>query len=243
MRFFAALGFLTAIPIPLRRAFSPVEIGRSIAYFPVVGLMLGLILVGLDVMLDRVLPSLVANTLLLAALVALTGALHLDGWMDCCDALLGFKSPEARLRILREPQIGAFGVAGAVLLLLVKFAALASLTGSARSIALLLAPTCSRWGMAYAIIAYPYARGASGKGSAFKEHARRIDLLIATLVALAIAIVSANVWGIVLIGIAWLVTIGMARFAIVRISGLTGDVYCTINEMIEVTLWLILTIH
>jgi len=97
--------------------------------------------------------------------------------------------------------------------------------------------------MAYAIIAYPYARGASGKGSAFKEHARRIDLLIATLVALAIAIVSANVWGIVLIGIAWLVTIGMARFAIVRISGLTGDVYGTINEMIEVTLWLILTIH
>ncbi len=243
MRLFAALGFLTSIPSAPNRVFTPVQVGRALAYFPVVGLILGLILFDLDYFLSRVFPGLVANALLIAAYIALTGALHLDGWMDCCDALFGHKTIEARLCIMREPQIGAFGVAGGLSLVLVKFAALTSLAGDARVLALIVVPTLARWAIAYALFVYPYARGTTGKGSAFKEHARRIDLMIATLIAFIVAIIGANLIGVALIAMAWLIVVAVARFAIVRIEGMTGDVYGALVELIETTLWVALTIR
>ncbi|MBI5301253.1 MAG: adenosylcobinamide-GDP ribazoletransferase [Chloroflexi bacterium] len=240
MRLLAALSFLTSIPI--RREFTPNQVGRSLAFFPVVGALLGAILVALDVVLARVFPSLVVNAGLLVATILLTAALHLDGWMDCCDGLFGHKTLDARLRIMREPQVGAFGVAGGVLMVLLKFAALASLTSPLRTLALVIAPVFSRWAMAYAVFVYPYGR-ASGKGSVFKENARRVDLIIATILALAFTLPLVGGVAIAILGLAWLIAILVARFAIARIEGLTGDVYGAINECVEVLLWLMLTIQ
>ncbi|MBI5653664.1 MAG: adenosylcobinamide-GDP ribazoletransferase [Chloroflexi bacterium] len=238
MRFLAALSFLTSIPINL--AFTPNQVGRSLTFFPVIGLIVGAILVALDFALSRVFPALVVNALVIGASIVLTGALHLDGWMDFCDAMFGHKTLDARLRIMREPQVGAFGVAGAIILLLIKFAALASLAGGVRSIALLLAPLIARWAIAYALFIYPYAR-AVGKGSAFKEHARKSDLWIGTILALVIAMVIAQVIGAAMLMLAWLIVLGIARFSIQRIEGLTGDVYGAMNEIIETTIWILLT--
>jgi adenosylcobinamide-GDP ribazoletransferase len=238
MRFLAALSFLTSIPI--NRAFTPNQVGRSLALFPMIGLIVGAILVALDFALSRVFPSLVVNALLIGASIAVTGALHLDGWMDFCDAMFGHKTLDARLRILREPQVGAFGVAGALIVVLIKFTALASLTGSARPIALIVVPLIARWAIAYAVFVYPYARDA-GKGSAFKEHSRKHDLWIATIIAFVIALALAQVIGAVMLLLAWLIVLTVARFSIRRIEGLTGDVYGALNEIIETTLWVFLT--
>src|SRR5512137_1301144 len=150
-----ALQFLTVAPLPAR-LFTPLEMGRAVGYFPMVGALLGCVLALLDRGLNAVWPASVASALVLAAWVGLTGALHLDGFLDTCDGLLGGHSPEERLRIMRDERVGAFAVTGGVLLLLVKYAALAALPG--RAPALILAPTLGRWGMALAIAAFPYAR-------------------------------------------------------------------------------------
>ena len=84
----------------------------------------------LDAALRLVFPGSVAAALVLVAWVALTGALHLDGFLDACDGLLGGGTPEERLRIMRDERVGAFALAGGILLLLVKYSALAAVPGA-----------------------------------------------------------------------------------------------------------------
>ena len=168
MRFLAALKFLTIIPLPWRREASPEEIGRSIGYFPVIGLIIGLILAGLNWLLSLFLPSAVVNALLIVSLVVLSGALHLDGFVDTCDGIAGHKTIEERWRVMHDSRAGAFGIVGVFLLLLVKYVSLNSVPESLLMVTLVLMPVVSRWAMVYTVFAYPYARPA-GLGKVFKQ--------------------------------------------------------------------------
>ncbi len=129
MSFLAAFKFLTTIPLPFRREDSPEEVGRSVVYFPVVGLIIGLILVGLNWLFGLFLPSAVVNGLLIVSLVIISGALHLDGFVDTCDGIGGHKSVEDRWQVMHDSHAGAFGIVGVVLLLLVKYISLIILSG------------------------------------------------------------------------------------------------------------------
>ncbi|RME36671.1 MAG: adenosylcobinamide-GDP ribazoletransferase, partial [Thermoflexia bacterium] len=126
--------------------------------------------------------------LVLALWVAVTGALHLDGFVDCCDALLAARPPEVRLEILRDPHVGAFGLVGACLLLLVKFAALAVCLFTGMEAVLLLAPPLGRWAMVYALARYPAAR-TTGMGKTVREAVGERALLGATLLVLPLLVV------------------------------------------------------
>ena len=137
MSFFAALRFLTIIPGPghmepgLSRptrvavsADAPVavdnsllQVGRSIAYFPVVGLIIGIILSLLYYGLHIILPVPVVSAVILAALAIITGAHHLDGLMDTCDGMVAGKTREERLAIMSDTRVGAFGITGACVIL------------------------------------------------------------------------------------------------------------------------------
>src|SRR6266542_100181 len=120
--FFAALALLTILPAPRDQPIS----ARAFSYFPLVGALLGVIL-ALTLVLARALfnPP-VSAALVLLLWVALTGALHLDGFADACDGLFAATTRERRLEILQDVHVGAFGVVGLMLLLMLKVAALAS---------------------------------------------------------------------------------------------------------------------
>lgn len=238
MGFFVALRFLTILPFPYRGD-KPAELGRSVAYFPAVGLLLGLILAGLDQILGRLLPRAADDALLIGAMVFLTGALHLDGFMDSCDALFGGNTPEGRLELLKDPRVGAFGVAGAICLLLVKYAALSSLAPSVKPWALAIAPGIGRWAMAYAIYAYPYKPG-PGMARAFKGNGGLRELAIATITAVGASFLVLRISGLVAILVGLLITIGITRFTLGRLPGLTGDIYGAINEVVEASVLLVL---
>lgn len=233
MGFLAALQFLTVIPSPLRREATPRQIGRSLVYFPIIGLAIGGGLYGLDRLLALALPSALVNILLLVALVLITGANHLDGFIDTCDGMAAGRSPEERLEIMRDRRAGSFGVVGACCLLLVKYVSLLFLPGPCRMAGLLLMPVLSRWAMVYSIFAYPYARKA-GMGQIFKEGASWQRLTIATLIALAISVALMKLLGLALMAGIWLILVAMAIFLRRRLGGLTGDTYGAINEVIEV---------
>lgn len=241
MSFLAAIQFLTSIPIPLKRELGPEQLGRATSYFPVVGLIIGLVLAGLNWLLLLILPPAAVNALLIVALVILTGALHLDGLADTCDGIAGHKSTEERWQVMRDSRTGAFGVVGIVLVLLVKYVTLNSIPPVFTTAVLILMPVVSRWTMVYAIFTYRYARP-SGLGTAFKQATRWPQFTAATVITLAVALAMFPLFslaGIILIFGTLIITTALAFYLGYKFAGLTGDTYGAINEVSEVMLLVI----
>jgi adenosylcobinamide-GDP ribazoletransferase len=233
-----ALGFLTALPVP-RRIVTPAILGRSLIFFPFAGLLVGFLLYGLDLLLAWVLPGGVRAAVLLVALIALTRGLHLDGLLDCCDGLFGGFTSERRLEIMRDSRVGAFGVLGAVVFLLLRYSGIVALDGGWRLVGLVLPPLLGRWALAVAIIAYPYGR-AEGMGADFKRAAAPWQAGLATLATAVLGAALWWPWGAAALIPATLVLILAARFILGRVGGMTGDCYGAINELVEIALLLLI---
>lgn len=248
MSFLAALKFLTIIRLPLRREATPEELGRSQVYFPVVGIIIGLILAGLNWLLGLALPPPVVNVLLIASLAGITGALHLDGFADTCDGIGGHKTVEARWQVMRDSRVGGFGVIGVCLLLLVKYISLNSVPQPLVTLTLIIMPVISRWAMVYALFVYPYARR-EGLGTVFKQQASPKGFSLATITALAVAtlltllpnIAYSYLAGLVVMGGTWIIITFVAAYLKSKFAGLTGDNYGAINEVAEVTVLILVS--
>jgi adenosylcobinamide-GDP ribazoletransferase len=179
-----------------------------------------------------------ASALVVVALAALTGALHLDGLADSADALLGGRSPEHRLEIMRDPHNGAFGFAAVGSVLVLKWAALVPLEGWLRDGSLLLVPALGRWAVLPLLIAFHPARG---EGMGFDVHvaARAPGVLGATLIAAGASLAIFGPPGAALAGAALGVALLLGAVATSRLGGVTGDVLgCTV-EVAETALLLL----
>lgn len=233
-----AIGFLTRVPVPAKVFDDASGPSRSLAWYPVVGLLIGGLLWGLSWVLAAA-PPMLAAALLLAVWVALTGALHLDGLADSADAWVGgLGDRERTLAIMKDPRCGPMGVVALVLVLLMKFAALASLPSA--SGALLLAPVLARASLTAAFLSTPYVRS-GGLGSALTQAPRAACVLGLTF-ALVVAI--AGGWR----GVAALAVTGMVfalwRLACMRrLGGMTGDTCGALTELVEAAVLITLALH
>ncbi|MDD4984764.1 MAG: adenosylcobinamide-GDP ribazoletransferase [Dehalococcoidales bacterium] len=242
MSFLAAIRFLTTLRIPRHDGGGPEDLARSAVFFPVVGIIIGLMLAGAYWLLIHILPLSVASGILIVAGVALSGGLHLDGFVDTCDGLGGHKDTATRWQVMHDSRSGAFGIIGVFCLLLVKYGALNSVPDNLMMATLLIMPVLSRWTMVYAIFAYPYARP-SGLGKVIKQGLGRSRFALATAVTVAAATGLAGWGGIPLFYLAgpllmlgvWLITLAMAAYLKGKFGGLTGDTYGAINEVAEVS--------
>ncbi|MBI5248615.1 MAG: adenosylcobinamide-GDP ribazoletransferase, partial [Desulfomonile tiedjei] len=120
-----ALGFLTVFKVRVEPAPELQEVGRSSWCFPLVGALIGALLVGLHLILSGHLPVFLVAVLTIGLWIFLTGGLHLDGWTDCWDALAASVNPDRRMQILKDSRMGTFGALGLILLLAVKTGSLA----------------------------------------------------------------------------------------------------------------------
>lgn len=239
MEFLRAIGLLTVLPVRPRWD-ERTEPGRVMAFYPLVGALIGGVLAGLFYLLRETrLPE--TSPLLLAALVltawaGITGGLHLDGWADCCDALFVPVSRERRLEILHDPRLGSFGAIGLVLLLVVKLAAIQGVIASpARLSVLVIVPTAARWALVLAAQAFPLARP-DGMAATFRRGLGAREVAIATATVLLVAAVAAALTGsrgLVALVVAPLAMLVVASLAAGRLGGLTGDVYGAIVETAE----------
>jgi adenosylcobinamide-GDP ribazoletransferase len=228
----AAFAFLTRLPVwsgPLRDP----DLGRSVTFFPIVGLVLGLVLTGTASLLTGVVAPTLAAVLLVALLAALTGGLHLDGVADVFDALGGGRGDKQRmLDIMRDSRIGAHGAAALVLLLLAKVYAVTIVLERHDLISLLVFPAIGRWAVTPAIVFHPYARS-EGTGRAFNGLARPLHVVGATAI-LALVLVALGprlcVPAAGALAVASLFALWLRR----RLGGLTGDVYGASIELAEV---------
>ena len=242
-----ALSFLTILPVGLASA-TDIEISRSRGWYPIVGLLYGLLLVALVLLWTLALgvpmftPVLAA--LLVMAMAAANRFLHLDGLMDFCDAMWGGHTVERRLEIMRDSRVGSFAVAGCVSVLLVKYSALLSLLTMVPGLSgLLFFPIVSRWAMTLLLTVFPYGRQ-QGIGSAFATHGRPwLATGFALLTVAAVAWFLLGLAGILILVVVSVVALLMGWWASRRLGGgLTGDCYGAANEIMEVLALVLLLI-
>ncbi len=226
--FSSALAFLTRLPAPS----GPFRLDQGLVWFPVIGLLLGGILAALDFGLRALAaPSLLASTILVLALLALTGALHADGLVDTWDAVFAHATPERRLEIMRDPHVGTFGVVGLLGVLLLKIAAVDSVPEKWQTWALVLAPTLGRWAIVLLAVAFPYGRS-EGLGAPLKAGATRFALVVASIVAFG-ACAAAWPLGPSLALLAVLTALLLGHWFMRLVPGQTGDTYGATCEVVE----------
>ena len=209
-----ALAFLT----PLGGAVAPAP--SALAWFPVVGAGLGLVLGGIWWLADRLWAAPLAAAVVVAADLVLTGMLHFDGLVDSADGLLPPRERRRRLEVMADPAAGAFGVGVGVIVLLLRWASLAALAPAPW---LLAALWCgSRLAMAVVASSVPYARP-GGLAGAFLPHGRRGVPVAGAVMLLTLGALGG---GDALAGVVALVlgAAGVVALAVRRLGGFTGDV-------------------
>lgn len=235
----AALEFLTPIPLRGGDRLDPATIGRSSALFPAVGLLLGLMLVGLDRGLSHVLPAGPVAALLVVALAILSGGLHLDGLADSADGLFGGRTPERRLEIMRDSRIGSFGALTLGLIVLLQWSALVSLVSPWRTPALLLFPVLGRCALVVALAAFRYARP-QGLGVLFRRHVWPWPAPVAIASSLVIAVLLFGGGGAFIGVVAILFALALGAAISARLGGLTGDTYGALCELTQILVLLLI---
>ena len=257
--FFIGLQFLTRISIVEQKDWCEKDFADSVRYFPLIGLVLGIIYAAFAALLlsflpqnGILLPHHVVAAILLILPILLTGGLHCDGFMDTMDGLFSGRSRERMLEIMKDSRVGANGVFAFVLLMIFDWSILLDLLQSAWLFPALFAmPIVSRLMMVVAISAFPYARPV-GMGKAFKDGGTKSVLYGAffyTLILVFFPGVAADFLGIIPLDAAglssWLLsmtavifaallfTIFFASYATRHLGGLTGDVYGAITTLTE----------
>lgn len=209
------------------------------AVFPIIGLLLGAMLVGVDWLLTPILDEGLVNILLITLLAFITGGLHLDGFMDTIDGLKGSRDKKKILEIMRDSRTGAMGAMAVAMLLLIKWEALNSIDSDTKVAALLLMPMIGRYAMAELAFISPYARESAGIGRPFTDGLTITALIFAFITAFAAAFIFGNVTGLIaLLAVALIVFLWSAYFKR-KLNGITGDVLGALNETTEVLVLLL----
>lgn len=242
--FVFAWHFLTAIPLSrtLHEPTAP-ELAASMAWYPVIGVLIGGGLVVADTALGACFAPEVANALLIVGLVAVTRGLHQDGLADTLDGLAGGRTPGERLPIMRDPRIGAIGATGLFLSLILRYAGLVALPQELRVPVLLCMPAFGRWAMVTVAWASPYARAEGGLAAPFLTHLAWGHVTVATAVlsiALSLALGIQEALVILMAGVA--VVIAAWRGCRTWFGGITGDTLGATNEVAEILFLLLVPV-
>lgn len=232
-----ALSFMTRFPLPAFSYHSELQ-GRSVSYFPLVGLIIGLIGAGIFELANLIWPASMAIVLAVIATIISTGAFHEDGLADSADGIGGGWTVDDKLRIMKDSRIGTYGGLALVLVILVKFTALDALPEDKISAALILAHVLGRWSTLPLLRYCSYVGG--GSGNPFAGSATRTRLLAATFGTLLIILYLAgeSITAIAISALAFTLLSGL--FFRSQIGGITGDSLGAANQLVEVTTYLVL---
>ncbi len=242
-----AVQFLTRLPTPDFKEFEPAWLARSARYFPLVGVLVGAINVGVWWLASQRLPTPVAVGLTLALSVLVTGAFHEDGFADVCDGFGGGNSADRVLAIMKDSRIGAYGAIGVVLMLGLKWSSLDGLAVGMAVFAPLVigAHLVSRWCAGALMWSLPYVRSdGDSKSRAAVEGFTAREWLIGGIIGLA-AFSPIAAWALreSAAPVAWALLAGAVSAAATawaaagyfrrRIGGHTGDCLGAVQQLTE----------
>jgi len=240
--FLIALQFLTRLPLFFSPDYQLQYRINAILFYPLIGFMIGGLLLMAALLLDGVEPLLSA-AVILTLWVLITGGLHLDGLADSADAWAGgFADVQRSLDIMQDPRSGPIEVVILLLHLLLKFSAIFVLLKNQQAYLLLFAPIYGRAAAALLLITTPYARK-NGLGSEMAEQASTISVSSVLIFTIFILLLFLNVpqWAFLLlmffISFYWL-----RRLMMHRLNGMTGDTAGAMIELVELFILLTLTL-
>ena len=235
----AALMFFTRVPVPSARH-NPEDLQRAAAWFPLVGWLVGAVAAGVWWATVQVWPPTVASGLSLVATLILTGAFHEDGFADVCDGFGGGYSKERVLEIMRDSRVGAFGAIGVVVMLGLKWQAVAALPVTMGAAVLFAGHAVSRAAAVSLMTVLPYVREEAGKAKPLATELSGGRLVVALACGLApLALLPARcAWSVAGVAAAWLL---LARWFNRRIGGYTGDCLGGAQQVTEGVFYLSVT--
>ncbi|TLN24071.1 adenosylcobinamide-GDP ribazoletransferase [bacterium] len=221
-RFVNAFNFLTVLPLFRAREVGPEEMGRSMAAFPLVGLVLGVIAALLHLFVTSLFSPLVEGGLLVVFFFWATGGLHMDGVADTVDGMMSGKGRERALEIMKDSRTGAHGAAAVALAALLKVAAFSELPYEAKLPSLVVFPVIARGLMPFMAYGAKYARPSGGLGALFTEHVKAPTLYISMVLTLLISL-AAGYSGVFAFFVAWAWVAFLKNRFHSKLGGITGD--------------------
>ncbi len=230
----AAIRFLTILPVPSRAGEEEKHLSRSVPFFPVVGLLIGLVAATFDSALIRIFPSILSSMLVVIALIAASGGLHLDGLADTADGFFSSRPREQVLEIMRDSRSGPMGVTAIVCLIGLKTAAVTSIGPDLRWGAILMMPLAGRCTLAVLLTLLPYARPEGGLAAVFQQSRSVFNVFWAAGMLACVGWLVAGSTGFVMAAISLAGTLALAAYTYLRIGGLTGDTLGAGCEIVEV---------
>lgn len=241
-----AIRFLTIFPItsfPLsnnsnqdEEALTVTEdFANSMAFFPLVGMLIGVLLVVLRrIFYYLPISPLIGDTLVLIVWIWLSGGLHLDGFADSIDGFSGGHNKEEILNIMKDSSTGAKGVVALVSLLLLKFVLLVEMPFFLKDAALFFTPTIGRWSMVIAAFLGKPARLKNSMGKLFMDYVGWREIIFASLTMAVVGILLFKLYFLPLVIIGIAIVLLMLKYCQKKIGGISGDVLGAINEIVEV---------
>jgi len=239
-----AASFLTILPlIDRRRPASHEAVARSFAWFPVVGLAIGVALAATDWLLAYLLGQVIRSVLIVASLVVVTGGIHLDGLADTADALGAGRDRERALEILRDSRVGTFGASAIFFDLTLKIVALSTLAGYPRYAALIVAPMLARYSMTLVGLGIPYLRESGAGSTLLNAHGsqRMAGMTMCGMILVMSILLPPWQRFAVTLGVAFAIVIAMQLFYRRWLGGVTGDLIGACGELVEIAVLLVMS--
>ncbi|SJZ45092.1 cobalamin-5'-phosphate synthase [Cetobacterium ceti] len=232
--------FMTRLPFPWEPKFDSESLGKSMKWFPVVGMILGLINYGIYTLLSGIIPSPVIMAIILVTMdVIMTGGLHLDGLADTFDGIFSYRSKQKMLEIMKDSRLGTNGGLVLVLYFIFKIALLVELSndfGISQGAIMALIPVISRLNSVGNCTFAPYARG-TGMGKTFVDHTKMPDFIISIVISVIYLYFLGIYFGmgllpIMILPITIILGVYFAKLMTRKIGGITGD---TLGAVLELT--------
>ena len=229
--FWIAMQFLTVFPVQLKQIPSPQQNAQSLLFYPLIGMLIGLVLFAIALTLVN-LPIILLSTLLLVVWIWITGGLHLDGLADTADAWVGgFGDPEKTLIIMKDPSSGPIGVLSLLIVCVLKWSALYVLLDQQQLWLLILVPMLARLSPLILFLTTPYVRE-KGLGTAMSQYIpRKLSYVIVAVVFGLCGFM--GLWGLLLVIFSTMTLWYLRAKFIRRIGGITGDTIGATIEWVE----------
>jgi adenosylcobinamide-GDP ribazoletransferase len=230
----AAIQFLTVIPFPKSFTGGEKELEKCMPFFPVVGLLIGIIIAAFDHVMGFMLPLLPASVMTAIAMTAISGGLHMDGLADTADGFFSARPRERILEIMRDSRTGVMGVLAVVFVIVLKVSVLISLPPPFRPGIIVLMPLAGRCSFVVMMTALPYVRREGGLATAFGVGKSWLNVLWTSAFLLAAGWLAGRWMGLAASFSALLMAALFSVYCFRKIGGYTGDTLGAGCELMEI---------
>jgi len=237
--FLTAVSFLTIIPVSPRFFKKKYALNKSLRYFPLVGLLIGMVSLLCVSFFQNNFSERFINLLLVLFPVIFTAGLHLDAVADFLDGFFQGKNKEDILRIMKDSHIGVWGVTGVIFCILLKWELLSILPS--KNTGYLLALTLSRWTHVFLSYHHTYARPEGGLGKLVVGKIKIEELLVASVFTFVISLWLGWHGILVYLGVLCFVWL-MGKLYKKKLGGVTGDILGATGEMTEIVVFISLVV-